>query len=68
MINDVKKAYSYSLATRKVFVALPLEDKLLGEEQMCGMLLKSLYGTRDAAFNWTAAYTTVLCDKLNFSK
>ena len=63
MISDVKKAYFYAPATRRVFVALPPEDRGPGEEQMCGLLLKSLYGTRDAAFNWAAAYTEVLVDK-----
>ena len=49
MINDVKKAYFYAPATRRVFVALPQEDKLAGEEDMCALLKRSLYGTRDAA-------------------
>ena len=26
------------------------------EEGMCGKLRKSMYGTRDAAFNWETAY------------
>jgi hypothetical protein len=68
MISDVKKAYFYAPATRRVFVALPPEDRGPGEEQMCGLLLKSLYGTRDAAFNWSAAYTDVLVSKLGFVK
>ena len=68
MVSDVKKAYFYAPATRRVFVALPPEDKGPGEEDMCGLLLKSLYGTRDAAFNWTAAYTSVMVDKLGFEK
>ena len=54
-------------ATRRVFVALPPEDRLPGEEDMCALLLKSLYGTRDAAFNWTQAYTDALT-KLGLSK
>jgi hypothetical protein len=68
MINDVKKAYFYAPATRRVFVALPQEDKLAGEEDMCALLMRSLYGTRDAAYNWTQAYTTALCEKLGFKK
>ena len=27
------------------------------EEGMCGRLVKSMYGTRDAAFNWETAYS-----------
>ena len=48
-------------------MALPWEDKLEGEENMCALLLKSLYGTRDAATNWADAYTEVLI-KLGFTK
>ena len=49
-------------------VALPAEDMLPGEEGMCGLLERSLYGTRDAAFNWTETYTKVLCESLGFEK
>ena len=67
MIQDVKKAYFYAPATRKVYVRLPEEDRGPGEEKMCGRLQKSFYGTRDAAHNWAMAYTAVL-DKLGFEK
>ena len=43
---DVRRAYFHASARRDVFVALPPED---GEEGMRGRLLKSMYGTRDAA-------------------
>jgi len=42
------------MARRDVFVELPEED---AEEGMCGWLVKSLYGTRDAAQNWEQEYT-----------
>ena len=32
-------------------MALPWEDRLPGEEDMCALLQKSLYGMRDAATN-----------------
>ena len=32
------------------------------------MLERSLYGTRDAAYNWTETYTKVLCEVLGFEK
>ena len=51
-----------------MYVALPAEDILPGEEAMCGLLERSLYGTRDAAFNWTETYTKVLCEALGFEK
>ena len=46
---DVRRAYFHAKAKREVFVELPPED---AEEGMCGRLLKSMYGTRDAAQNW----------------
>ena len=49
---DVRRAYFYALAGRKVFVEVPLEDYQPGDELMCGLLRYSLYGTRDAAQNW----------------
>ena len=49
---DVRRAYSYAAARRKVFVELPPEDYQPGDEHMCGLLRDSLYGTRDAAQNW----------------
>ena len=67
MVNDVKKAYFNAPATRRVFVALPPEDVEPGEENMCALLKKSLYGTPDAAYNWTEAYTKALMD-LGFTK
>ena len=41
-ISYVKKAYFYAAATRRVYVALPAEDILPGEEGMCGMSERSL--------------------------
>ena len=46
---DIRKAYFQTAAIRDVYVELPEEDM---EEGMCGKLLKSMYGTRDAAHNW----------------
>ena len=49
---DVRGAYFYAPARRKVFVELPPEDSQPGDSHMCGLLRYSLYGTRDAAQNW----------------
>ena len=49
---DVRRAYYHANALRQVYVALPPGDE---EEGMCGLLVKSLQGTRDAAQNWEAA-------------
>ena len=45
---DVKRAYFYAKAKNNIFVKLPEED---AEPGMCGKVLKSMYGTRDAASN-----------------
>ena len=42
---DVRRAYFYAHSKRTVYVDLPPEDY---EEGMCGKLVKSIYGTRDA--------------------
>ena len=51
-IVDVRRAYFYAGAKRRVFVELPVEDWQPGDEDKCGLLRASLYGTRDAAQNW----------------
>ena len=57
---DVKRAYFYAPAKRPIFIELPVEDRLQGEEDMVAQLNLSLYGTRDAAQNWTQEYTRAL--------
>ena len=46
---DVKRAYFYAPAKRALFIVLPAEDRLPGDEDKVGQLNLSLYGTRDAA-------------------
>ncbi len=50
---DIERAYFHADAQRKVYVELPEEDR---QEGMCGEMLKSMYGTRDAARNWENEY------------
>ena len=57
---DVKRAYFYAPARKPIFIELPAEDRLPGEEDMVAQLNLSLYGTRDAAQNWTKEYTRTL--------
>ena len=52
-VIDISNAFFHADALREVYVELPPEDY---EENMCALLLKSLYGTRDAAQNWANAY------------
>ena len=60
MYADVSRAYFYAPAVRPVYVRLPDEDKQPGDDGLVGRLEMSMYGTRDAANNWAAEYTTTL--------
>merc|ERR1712197_122084 len=59
-LSDVSRAHFYADAVRDVFISLPPEDPRYGERDCCGRLLKTMYGTLDAADRWSAHYTTVL--------
>ena len=61
-VVDVKRAHFHARASRRLFIELPKEDARHGEPDLCGELVMSLYGTRDAAFNWEEAYSTYLQD------
>ena len=61
-VVDVRRAYFYAPARRRLFVELPPEDYQAGDEQMCGLLQYSLYGTRDAAQNWEEELASTLSD------
>ena len=65
-VADISRAFFYAPATREVYVALPPEDVEEGEEELCGLLRYSLYGTRDAAQNWQR-HVGVVMAKLGFT-
>merc|ERR1712026_243822 len=48
MVIDIKRAYFYAPALKEIYVRLPPEDPRSSDPNICGKLLKSLYGTRDA--------------------
>ena len=52
MVNDVARAFFEAPIQRQVCVEIPQEDKEKYEEDCVGLLVKSLYGTRDAAMNF----------------
>ena len=54
---DIKRAYFQADSIREVYVDLPEEDQSPG---MCGLLGKSMYGTRDAAQNWGETYMSFM--------
>ena len=62
MINHVSRAFFHAKATRDVYVRLLAEDLQPGEEELCGRLRCSMYGTRDAAQNWQSEYSQRLID------
>ena len=53
---DAKRAYFNSEASRDIFIELPPEDPKYVHNNICGRLLLSMYGTRDAAQNWESYY------------
>ena len=59
MFIDVKRAHFVAEATRDLYVELPGEIRRPGEDKV-GKLLKSLYGTRDAASNWEKTIRKVM--------
>eukprot|EP00972_Heterocapsa_arctica_P075901 11193955-Heterocapsa_arctica.AAC.1 len=56
---DVSRAHFHSPARREVYVELPPEDGIPGQ---CALLLKPMYGTRDAAWNWEQFYSAGMKD------
>jgi hypothetical protein len=67
MSNDIKRAYFYAPAVRPVYVAIPDEDWCPGDEVKVACLNLSLYGTRDAAQNWSNTYSQHL-QSIGFSR
>ena len=51
IVIDIKRAYFYAPAQKKIYVKLPPEDPQSNNPDVCGRLCKSLYGTRDAGAN-----------------
>jgi len=52
MINDVARAFFEADMRKELCVELPEESRIEGEGDMVAYLIKSLYGTRDAAANF----------------
>ena len=61
-ILDATRAHFHSPAQRQMWVDLCDEDSSPG---MCGHLLKSMYGNRDAASNWED-FSRDVCVKVGF--
>ena len=50
---DISRAHFYGVAKRRVFVSLSDEEK---QEGKCALLLRTMYGTRDASATWQDDY------------
>ena len=59
-LADVSRAHFYARAEREVYIQLPPEDPRSGDRDTCGRLLKTMYGTLDAADRWSEHYSAVL--------
>eukprot|EP00971_Amphidinium_carterae_P237514 4715014-Amphidinium_carterae.1 len=48
-LRDISRAHMYGDAQRDLYIELPPEDAQLetDTEPMCGLLLRSMYGTQD---------------------
>ena len=60
MINDVSRAYFYARSESPTFVEMGSEDFEAGDENNCGELQVSMYGTRQAAQNWQHCVTQLM--------
>ena len=67
MTNDVSRAYFYAPIQegQHIYVKLPAEDTLPGEERMCGKLNYSMYGTRLASPLYKGACTKWFCYRIS---
>ena len=59
MTLDVKSAFLYGAARRKIYIELPSADPMAGGDKV-GVLHKALYGTRDAPQIWQHEIRRVL--------
>jgi len=64
---DIKRAHFYGKATRQICVELPPELRKPDKDEV-GLLLRSMYGTRDAAANWSLEIARVLVGVLQFTQ
>ena len=54
-VRDISRARFYGTAPREIHVKRPEE----GQDELCGLLVKSMYGTQDASVLWQDDHTQV---------
>eukprot|EP00973_Karenia_brevis_P064125 8911025-Karenia_brevis.AAC.1 len=62
MINDVSRAYFYARSDTPTFVEICEEDREENDDNKCGQLNVSMYGTRQAAQNWQNCVNSLLAN------
>ena len=62
LLLDVSQAHWYTQATRDVYLWLFAEDPKGNDTTVCGKLLRTMYGTLDAAQRWSDHYTKIIVD------
>ena len=66
MFIDITRAHPQCTMRRQVWVELRAEDPRSKKEGVCGLLLRSIYGLRDAGMNFEMLTRQVM-DKLDFN-
>ena len=61
-LADVSRAHFYAEATREVYIRLSAEDPRANDKDTCGRLLRTMYGTLDAADHWHSHYSRILIE------
>lgn len=60
-LADVSRAHFYAESQREVYVELPREDPRSQDPDAVGLLHRTMYGTLDAAEQWSRHYSERLC-------
>eukprot|EP00971_Amphidinium_carterae_P344148 6484362-Amphidinium_carterae.1 len=65
---DITRAHPHCEMKRDLWIQLPREDPRSQEDGICGKLLRSLYGTRDAGQNFELLVQEVMVSRLAFKQ
>ena len=61
---DISRAHFQGTAQMLIYVRLPAEDQQTHGEDRVGRLVKSMYGTPDAAHSWQLGSVNLVCGEL----
>eukprot|EP00971_Amphidinium_carterae_P078308 1549134-Amphidinium_carterae.1 len=65
---DITRAHPHCVMKRDLWIQLPSEDLRSSEQAVCGKLLRSLYGTRDAGQNFELLVQETMVSKLGYTQ